>query len=503
MNIRDISKPVTAAALNESLASRFGQRIKLEDYTLEQLQDARNKVRTKLSQVETTESFNSVQSDAYQKSKLFVDVLNAEISERENIEEKSVSQAQQKAAGAALAAKRGDIPKSELEDASKEMMKMSTKDLEKFAGTKHKGLPDKKNESVVTEGTAETKAKMKQIVSAFKPLTKGEKVVKAFSYKPGKEFASVPVIITENPKADEMYGPFASYIYSQKFGEMLHSYYHPDMEDAVSHAKTEIKDDAEQGNLDPAAGQQRLPFEAEFDRVPPEDHNDLDYEGGMAMKQLSTINDAADELADCLKTDENLPEWVQKKIILAMSYIDTARDYMKSAKDVDQERSLGLESVIREGAEESAELVMAAKDMVDRITGWMEDTAEMQTESMLELADSIRDEMGSEQSEQFVGSVKPSLESLYTALESTRASLTAGVGILTGTEEPAEPMGDEEMGDPEMEPTVDAEVDATEPADDEFAAAEPAAGGEEEADRPQRESIERSRHLGKILSKKK
>jgi hypothetical protein len=223
----------------------------------------------------------------------------------------------------------------------------------------------------------------------------------------------------------------------------------------------------------------------------------------MAMKQLSTINDAADELADCLKTDENLPEWVQKKIILAMSYIDTARDYMKSAKDVDQERSLGLESVIREGAEESAELVMAAKDMVDRITGWMEDTAEMQTESMLELADSIRDEMGSEQSEQFVGSVKPSLESLYTALESTRASLTAGVGILTGTEEPAEPMGDEEMGDPEMEPTVDAEVDATEPADDEFAAAEPAAGGEEEADRPQRESIERSRHLGKILSKKK
>ena len=44
---------------------------------------------------------------------------------------------------------------------------------------------------------------------------------------------------------------------------------------------------------------------------------------------------------------------------------------------------------------------MAAKDMVDRVTGWMEDTAEMQTESMLELADAIRDEMGSEQSESF------------------------------------------------------------------------------------------------------
>ena len=119
----------------------------------------------------------------------------------------------------------------------------------------------KKKENEIAEGAADTKAKMKQIVSAFKPLTKGEKVVKAFSYKPGKEFASIPVIITENPKADEMYGPFASYIWTEKFGEMSHSYYHPDLEDAVDHAKNEIKDDAEQGNLDPSMGQQRLPFE--------------------------------------------------------------------------------------------------------------------------------------------------------------------------------------------------------------------------------------------------
>ena len=56
---------------------------------------------------------------------------------------------------------------------------------------------------------------------------------------------------------------------------------------------------------------------------------------------------------------------------------------------------------------------MAAKDMVDRLTGWMEDTAEMQTESMLELADAIRDEMGSEASEAFTSLVKPALESMY------------------------------------------------------------------------------------------
>jgi hypothetical protein len=52
------------------------------------------------------------------------------------------SQAQQKAAGAALAAKRGDMPKSKLRGASKDMEKsMSKKELKDFAETKRKGKP--------------------------------------------------------------------------------------------------------------------------------------------------------------------------------------------------------------------------------------------------------------------------------------------------------------------------------------------------------------------------
>lgn len=56
------------------------------------------------------------------------------------------SQAQQRAAGAALAAKRGEMPKSKLKGASREMLKsMSKKELEDFASTKHKSLPEHKN----------------------------------------------------------------------------------------------------------------------------------------------------------------------------------------------------------------------------------------------------------------------------------------------------------------------------------------------------------------------
>jgi len=45
----------------------------------------------------------------------------------EIIKEKAVSKAQQQAAGIALAAKRGDIPKSKLKGASKEMEKCPKK----------------------------------------------------------------------------------------------------------------------------------------------------------------------------------------------------------------------------------------------------------------------------------------------------------------------------------------------------------------------------------------
>ena len=53
------------------------------------------------------------------------------------------SKAQQKAAGAALSAKRGDTPKSKLKGASKGMEEsMSENQLEELASTSRKGKPE-------------------------------------------------------------------------------------------------------------------------------------------------------------------------------------------------------------------------------------------------------------------------------------------------------------------------------------------------------------------------
>lgn len=55
------------------------------------------------------------------------------------------SQAQQKAAGAALSAKRGDTKVSELKGASKSMYEsMTEKELDDMASTKRKGKPEHK-----------------------------------------------------------------------------------------------------------------------------------------------------------------------------------------------------------------------------------------------------------------------------------------------------------------------------------------------------------------------
>jgi ferritin-like metal-binding protein YciE len=89
MQIRELSQPVTSKKLNESIAKKFGYQLKLEQFTNEQLEDARNKLRTKISQFELSESFDSVlESTEYQKTRMFLDCINQEILERdERIEE--------------------------------------------------------------------------------------------------------------------------------------------------------------------------------------------------------------------------------------------------------------------------------------------------------------------------------------------------------------------------------------------------------------------------------
>lgn len=92
----------------------------------------------------------------------------------EEITEKSVSKQQQKIMGLALSVKKGDTPKKDVSNKVKKMAKeMSKKDLEDFASTKHKGLPNKIEEDEDLKNLEESI--MKIVQNHLPPhTTKGE-----------------------------------------------------------------------------------------------------------------------------------------------------------------------------------------------------------------------------------------------------------------------------------------------------------------------------------------
>jgi len=161
-------------------------------------------------------------------------------------------------------------------------------------------------------------------------------------------------------------------------------------------------------------------------------------------------------------------------------------------KDTDKDAIIGAmvskESAVKEGIENQSELILAAKDMMDKVTGYLEDLATMKTESMLELSDRIRDEMGADKAEAFMQKVKPALESAEQTLTSTRTELDQAVRILTGEElASTDPVGalDEPLD------TAGDDLDSlNDPAGDEFASADANAGGTEPEGRQKRESRE-------------
>jgi hypothetical protein len=318
MQIRELSKPVTSKQLNESAAAKFGYKLQLEQFTDVQLEDARNKLRTKISQFELSESFDSVhESHDYQKTRMFLDVINQEIMEREEGKCPSC-----------------DCKPCECEDEEQDKKKMKKKTSESLA--KYSGMIGRAKELTVPNAWIE---------SAIKRIHLGES-----------------------------------------------------------------------------------------------DRHEL-----------------------------------QSELVIRYELTESQANY-----------------VMNEGEEDKAAIIMATKDMVDRITGWLEDTAAMKAEQLLELTDSIREQLGSDVAQSYEEAVKPALEAIYTALETSRTGLSGALSVVSGGEAPAPAGG--MAGGLGGAPTMGGE----EPAMAEPGTPEPPDALD--AGRAKRESVDYSRRLGQILS---
>lgn len=170
------------------------------------------------------------------------------------------------------------------------------------------------------------------------------------------------------------------------------------------------------------------------------------------------------------------------------------------------ESSIFRPGVLTEGEIQQASAIVTAKTMVDRVSRWVEELSGMENDTLLDLGDSIRDEMGQELAKQFVGTVAPAIQNALEMLKQTRETLATGVRTLTGEEQSAEmlgaaPVGADDQGGmeggAEMQPPAE---DGSAPPADEFAAADAAAGGAEAAGREQRESINFQNRMLRVLA---
>ena len=335
MQIRELSKPITSKQLNESLAKKFGYKINFEQFSDVQLEDARNKLRTRLSQMELSESYDSVlESAQYQKTRLMLDCINQAILERDQLDEGTCSECNESPCVC--------------EDEDKEEKPMKKKDKTNESNNITAFIRHRARKSAVPESW---------IDSAINRIKLGESD-------------------TEELKA---------------------------------------------------------------------------------------------ELSLRYDLNEAQASWI-----------------------------------LLEGEETKAETIMATKDMVDRITGWLEDVAAMKAEQLLELLDSIRETQGSDVAQRYQDSVKPALEAVYTALESSRQGLSGALAIVSGGEAPTMGAPAGGMGGLPGEEPAGGLPELPAP---------PAPGGEPgmeeetplaaEAGREKRESVDYSRRLGMLLNSKK
>ena len=418
--------------LNESLDKVFGKKINFTKFDTPKLEDARNKLRTQISQLRNAGGFNEgIENEHLTQAQWIHDAIVAELMDRQ---EHIVDTTQQEGFGS-------------LEDEVKSLLKRFDDDANEIGAY---GMPDE------------------------------DKIV-ALLQKGDFEGA-----------AEEVW-----YAYTDQDGGEV-----PQIEPYVQDLQDEFESLAQGGD---------------------EDHEGGDTDDAYA---LASAGHGSDEDYGSFGYDESAPPTAKGERMVK----HIKKGYAKDGKLTDKEKSIAYatawkqhnkeknESVdtgdimtrkLTEGEIQQAQSIVTAKTMVDRVGRWIEELSGMENDTLLQLGDQIRDEMSADQAKSFISSVAPAIQQALQNLKDTRETLATGVRMLTGEEQGAEMLGAEpgaEGGDDmsmappdEMNMPAD-ELGGLEGGEDEFGAADAAAGGLEAAGREQRESIERSNSLLRVLA---
>ena len=446
MKTGDFYRNLTSSKLNETFEKNFGGRVNLEDYSREQLEDLRNRVRTMVFQQESSAGYNDLlTNETYQKNQAMLQLLNTRIKEMLGEDIKKLRDKMDQLSEAKKKDLTGD-GKNDFDDVQVARM---------TAG----GVPKKKAIAKATSDNFKEGAKEKCCCD-----TKGED--------------SCPV----HGMKEEM-----------KVGDKKKS----STGGTIEKTKTGVKHTA--GNN---YGAQKQPFD--------KNSKDLDEgELAQAAKKVKkgALHKQEHSPADKKIGDKKLQSLKKSGTPLEKKRANFALNIQGKGKKTANENfsqfrhnvkfvNESLQFLINEDEEGKAKAITAASDIVNDYTSWMQRVGQYQTKSMIELADSIKANFGQAEAEQFKQAVAASLSQTLEVLTSQREAISGAVAVLAGEATPEAPMGQEpDMGgdmDSEMPPEDGMDMSEPdemnpEPAGDEFAGAEgPSSNREVRESREQR-----------------
>ena len=494
--------------LNESLQKTFGTKINFEDFDTAKLEDARNKLRTQIHTARSESSFNEdLENETLTKAQFMHDAIVAELIDRqEHIVDTTAME------GSSI-----DV------QAVNKIISQFDQNMNEIGGY---GDPDYKAAiAALEQGDVET------AIGA---------VVDTYGDQDGGEVRGMDAYI------DDLQSEFEYLVQGGDEDEG------GDTDDAYALASAGHGSDEDYGDF-PESMEERVRDPEDWDEGNTEPPNNFAvYINGKKWKVFKGRGRYADDQREqqhfeMLKvwarkkseatgkkwevsvTGENPTESIQAEKFDPLKHVknptqgekDAAKDVkrgsygdraalLKSAENDGRLKKDKNESIntgddmrnLREGEIQQASAIVTAKTMVDRVGRWIEELSGMENDTLLQLGDSIRDEMSQEQAKAFIEAVAPAIQQALETLKGTRDTLSSGVRSLASGEQPTDMLGAEPGADMAEPDAMNAEpvpgVDAG--AEDEFAAAEPAAGGMETAGREQREGIDRQSRLMKILA---
>ena len=497
----------SAQRLNESLSKMFGTQLDLDSFDTPKLEDARNKLRTQIHTARTQSGFNeTIENEALTKAQFMHDAIVAELMDRqEHIVDTTVPEGF-----------------GSLEDEVAQILKKFDEDMNEIGGY---GDPDA--------------AKIVELLKQGDWDGATEVVWYAYADQDGGELRNMDNYIED---IEDQFKDLAQGGDDDEGGETDDGYalasagFGSD-EDYESIEMERVRDpeDWDEGNTEPANnfavsinGKKWKVFKGRgqyADDAREQAHyqqlKDWARKKSEATGKKWEVSITGENPTESINQESAPPTAKGERMVkhIKKGYADDgklsdkekgiayATAWKQHNKDKNESVNTGdTMTRLQEGEVQQASAIVTAKTMVDRVSRWIEELSGMENDTLLQLGDSIRDEMSAEQAKTFISSVAPAIQQALENLKTTRETLSTGVRLLTGEEQGAEMLGGEPAaGGDEMGP---AEPDAMNMGDemgdmgaeDEFAAAEPAAGGLGDAGREQRESINRSSSLLKVLA---